>query len=185
MKEIFKDIKWYEWLYQVSNLWNVKSLERIKKNHSKTQKVPEKIRKIADNWHWYKFISLYKNNKEKKLYIHRLVWFAFIDNPKNKPQINHKNWIKSDNRVENLEWCNNSENWLHKVNVLWYKHPKWWKSKLSIKINQYDLNWNFIKTHWWIREAERNLWRYKATWIYKCCKWKQKQCLWFIWQYLH
>jgi hypothetical protein len=181
--EIWKDVVWYEWLYQVSNIWRVKSLERLKKNHSKTQRVPEKIKSISDNWHWYKTVNLSKNNKDKTLYIHRLVWIAFIDNSENKPEINHKNWIREDNRLENLEWVTSKENDKHKFEVLWYKHPKWWKSKLSRKVNQYTLDWKFIKTHWWIREAERSLWYNTCTWIYKVCKWKLKHSLGFIWKY--
>lgn len=183
MQEIWKDIPWYEWLYQVSNLWNVKSLERYKQNYSKKQLVKEKIKNIFDNWKWYKIVSLYKNNKSELLYIHRLVISAFLQNSENKKQVNHKDWDKSNNKLENLEWCSCQENQKHKIKVLWYKHPKWWNSKLSVPINQYSLNWDFIKTWPWIREAERWLWYHKATNIYRVCKWEYKQCLWFIWKY--
>ena len=179
--EIWKDIKGYEWLYQVSNLWNVKSLERYKKNGSCMQIVPECIKSISDNWKWYKTVSLRKNNKWKTLYVHRLVWFAFLENP--KKEINHKNWIKSDNRLENLEWVSSSENSRHKIDVLWYKQPKWKDCKLSIKINQYTLDWEFIKQHWWIREAERSLWYNTPTWICCACKWQYKQSWWYKWSY--
>lgn len=76
--EIWKDIKDYEWLYQISNLWNIKSLERYKKNYSKKQLVKEKILSIWDNWKWYKVVNLNKFNKSKTFYVHRLVWLSFL-----------------------------------------------------------------------------------------------------------
>ena len=61
----------------------------------------------------YKLIRVVKNGKPANFQVHRAVALAFIPNPENKEQINHKNGIKSDNRVENLEWCTNFENHRH------------------------------------------------------------------------
>jgi len=106
MQEIFKDIKGYESLYQISNLGRIKSL---KFNKEKIL-IPNKKRK------GYLSILLY-NKGLKGYYIHRLVAKAFISNPENKPCINHKNGIKSDNRIENLEWVTYSENNKHAYKI--------------------------------------------------------------------
>ena len=103
MKEIWKDIKGYEGLYQVSNLGRVKSLSR--KNHPK-----EEFRNLITNSKGYLIVNLLKNNKGKTNKVHRLVAEAFIPNPNNYPQVNHKDENKTNNHVDNLEWCTNKYN---------------------------------------------------------------------------
>lgn len=66
--------------------------------------------KLEDNGNGYDTVSFYYNNKRKREYVHRLVANVFIPNPKNKPQVNHINGIRNDNRLENLEWVTASEN---------------------------------------------------------------------------
>lgn len=65
----------------------------------------------------YRYISLSKNGQKWATSVHRLVCNHFIPNPENKPEVNHKNGIKSDNRVENLEWCTASENTQHSFDI--------------------------------------------------------------------
>ena len=93
--EIWKAIKDYEGLYEVSNYGRVKSLW-----YSKTR-----ILKPCNHNNGYVEVTLYKNGTKNKCYIHRLVAQAFIPNPNNYPCINHKNENKLCNESQNLEWC--------------------------------------------------------------------------------
>lgn len=104
--EIYKDVLGYEGIDQVSNLGNVKRIN-YKRNKN------DYILKQFYNVRGYYQIGLYINNKQKYYYVHRLIAQAFIPNPNNYPIINHINGIKSDNRINNLEWCTHTHNIRH------------------------------------------------------------------------
>lgn len=111
MKEEWRDIKGYEGLYQVSNLGRVRN---------KTQY----ILSAGQSKRRYLTVSLWKNNKGKTFFVHRLTAEAFISNIENKYDVNHKNGNKIDNRVQNLEWTTRAENIRHSYKVLKRK-PSW------------------------------------------------------------
>lgn len=122
MQEIWKDIIGYEGLYQISNLGNVKSLERyyfIGRWKDKTSKVvvKEKLLVISTYAMGYTYVVLANKCVTKKFKIHRLLGIHFMPNPNNYEQINHINAIRNDNRLENLEWCTHSHNMKHKFKL--------------------------------------------------------------------
>ena len=121
MEEEWKDIEGYENKYQVSNLGRVKRI--LYKNQYSTKPKENILAKRCDG-KGYAQVILYKNGKGKSIKVHRLVGKAFIPNTENKPQINHINGIKDDNRVENLEWCTNRENQIHAFKIGLIKNRK-------------------------------------------------------------
>jgi hypothetical protein len=112
--EIFKDVKNYEGFYQISNLGRVKSLQRIVDNHSGFKKVlKERFLKPNICKTGYYVITFKKDNIKKTFKVHRLIANAFIEHIEGKNFVNHKNGIKTDNVVSNLEWCTVLENNIH------------------------------------------------------------------------
>ena len=101
MKEVWKDIHNYEGLYQVSNLGRVKSFRKSTKYGSQDEYILKPH--LANNG--YCQVTLYDNTVRHKFLVHRLVAEAFIQNPNNYPQVNHKDENPLNNSVSNLEWC--------------------------------------------------------------------------------
>lgn len=113
--EEWKDIKGYEGFYQVSNLGNVRSVERIVcYSDGRKFKYHSQKRKFGVN-DGYLFVPLTKDQKAKNRYVHRLVAEAFIDNPYNKKYINHKDYNRANNVYTNLEWVTAKENTAHSL----------------------------------------------------------------------
>lgn len=114
MKEKWKDITGYEGIYQISNLGNVRSLDRIVKRGNSFCPKKGQILKTEFTIKGYRRIQLQKDNGYKHYFVHVLVANEFIGLPKNsRMQVNHKNHNREDNRVQNLEWTTPSQNVKH------------------------------------------------------------------------
>lgn len=168
MKEIWKDIKNYEGFYKISNLGRVKSLGNGG-SHKK-----ERIMK-AGNVRGYLQLGLRKDGTVKHFYVHRLVAEAFLDNPDNLPEINHKDENKANNCVDNLEWCDRTYN----ITYGTLKH------KFCKPIVQSDLNDNVIKVWQSLCDVQKELGYNKGN-IGKCCNNKEHYhtAYGFKWNYL-
>ena len=165
IQEIWKDIPNYEGYYQVSNLGNVKSLSRIVKNGWGTRTVCGKILKnLVNTTKGYFQIRIGKNGSCKTKQIHQLVAEAFLNHKPNghKLVVNHINFDKKDNRLENLEIVTQRENANLKrfkssseyVGVNWYKRLNKWVAKIWVNgkkkhlgyfINEYDAHLAYQK----------------------------------------
>ena len=106
-EEIWRPVVGYEGLYEVSSYGRVRSLDRY---DSKNHFIKGRILKLSDDGRGYLFVQLSSNGKVKKFLVHRLVAIAFIPNPDNLLEVNHRNEDKSNDNVDNLEWCTRKYN---------------------------------------------------------------------------
>ena len=171
--EIWKDIKDYEGLYQVSNWGRVKSL-----NYNHTGK--SKLLKPYDDTRGYLQVKLSKNRKSKNCLVHRLVATAFLENPENKPEINHIDEDKTNNRVDNLEWCE------HKYNTNYGTRNEraakaMTNGKLSKPVLQLTLTGKLIREWPSTMECERNGFNFGN--VAACCRGERKSDKGFRWMY--
>lgn len=175
-EEIWKDIVGYEGLYQVSNLGRVKRVSRyVDHKDGKHEFLKEKILKTSID-KMYERVGLMKNGKRIKYFIHRLVAIAFIPNPFNFPEINHKDENKLNNNVSNLEWCTRSYNCKY-GNIQNKKNKYRYK-----KINQYDLDGNHIKTWNNATEIEKEL-GISQNMVKRCCRKIRNKTHNYRWEY--
>lgn len=179
MQEIWKNIEEYP-DYQVSNLGNVKTLEKYVnsgiKNNNKVKRKSMLLKKHIKLG--YCEVCLTKNNKKHYIKVHRLVAMAFLPNPNNFPQVNHKDENPLNNNVSNLEWCTAKYNCNYgNRNKKIYKNNPF----KAIRVNQYDLNNNLINSFDSIAKASRYFGCSRLT-ISRYCS-NITKCKNYIWRY--
>ena len=169
-KEIWKPILNYEGLYEVSNWGRVKSLKFGK----------ERILKPGTNKYGYLIVILCKNGKVKSFSVHRLVAEAFLPNPHNYPCVNHKDECKTNNNVNNLEWCTYTynNNYGTKIERISKNRDT---SKYFKPILQYTLDGVFVREWKSIAEAGRN--GFNQGHITDCCRGVRQTHKGFIFKY--
>lgn len=161
----------------------IKVLERkVKRKNKNTEYYCTKKERILSdkfNKQGYKIILLWKDNISKGFLVHRLIAMTFIDNPNNYPIVNHIDEVKSNNSVSNLEWCTNS------YNVLYSKNFRNSVEKCKRAVDQYDLDFNYIRTFDSIIEATKFLGKSKSTPIVLCLKHKNnaRTAFGYVWTY--
>ena len=164
INEVWKDIKGYEGLYQVSSLGRVKSLPKYHFNYCRILK-PVKTA-------GYLRVCLHKSFNQKDHLIHRLVAEAFIPNPANLPQVNHKDEDKNNNNVSNLEWCTSEYNMNYGTRL----------SKVSAPVIMCEKDGKVIEEFNSISSAHKK-YRYSTGSISECCNGKRNSAYGFIWKF--
>lgn len=181
MQEVWKDVNGYEGRYQVSNFGRIKSTREWRGNKYKERYAEcDKLLSGYVGNTGYIFVHL----DGKNCTLHRLVAKAFIPNPYNMPQVNHKDGNKLNNCVENLEWCTNKENAIHaRESGLLSERDYVCGMKNGKKVIQYDLQMNVIKVWDSAKKAGREL-KIDCSCITKCCRGKRAKCGGYKWQYV-
>ena len=162
--EEWRNIEGYDGRYQISNLGNVRATDF---NH--TGKV--KVMRISIGTHGYPQISLSKNNKKKTFKIHKLVADAFIPNPFNLPDVNHRDENKQNNCASNLERCTKAYNNRYGTRIL----------RTSQEFRQYDLSGNLIRIWKSGKDIEREE-GYDRRHINRCCNGRRPTAYGYIWK---
>lgn len=177
--ELWKPVKDYEGLYEVSNFGNVRGLAIVTHNgHGSFVKSGKLLRPYVDK-DGYLVVGLRDHGRNKTAKVHRLVAQAFLPNPKNLPQVNHIDENKANNHLDNLEWCTNvyNLNYGHRSEKASRKLKAVKKGK---RLYQYDLNGRLVKVWPSMHEMQRQLGFNRAD-VKQCAIGKVKQSYGYKW----
>ena len=176
MEEIWKDIKGFEGLYQISNYGSVKALKCKEKEGRGNWRKKDKIIKQSEDKKGYLRVRIYKNSVLYTKKVHRLVAIAFIENPEKKSQVNHIDENKKNNNANNLEWCDNKYNCNYGTRTKRATKSNINKETTSVPVLCIETNIIYPS----INEAIRKT---GATNIFYCCIGKRKTAGGYHWKY--
>lgn len=195
-RKILKQFIWQKWrfingfgnYFKISNIGNVKKIEKFVLFRNKYLIVPEHYLAKTRDKNGYLKVKIFYENKRKNIFIHRLVAIAFLNNPENKPQVNHKDGVKNNNKLKNLEWSTNKENVAHAFNILNRNGSHTGllgaKNKSSKAVIQFSKDKQFIKNWESMADVFREL-NISTGAISACCKERKgfNTAGGFIWRY--
>ena len=194
MEEIWKDVVNFKGYYIVSNIGNVKSVDRYVEGKNRSLRFQKGISmNIQENKKGYLVVILHKHGLHYQKLVHRLVAEAFIENPYDLPQVNHKDANKHNNCVENLEWITNYDNMQHAIEHNCFhdftdkqlnavkNNLEFANIKRRIPVAKCDNDWNIIDKYESIISAAKinNL---SDSHIAQCCNGKRKSCGGYKWK---
>ena len=181
MAEEWRAVLGYEGLYEVSNFGRVRSLPHEVPTKIGTRISPGRVMKLQPFKLGYMGVCLSKDNKQALKTVHRLVAEAFIENPDNLPQVNHKDENKMNCSVDNLEWCDRKYNCNYGTAVQ-RSAEKNKNGVKSVEVEQWSLDDKLIKVWPSMMEVQRQLCADYSN-ISKCCRGKQKTAYGYKWSY--
>lgn len=187
VKVVRKPVVGYEGYYEVDQFGRVFGLDRIVTvvDGNRTYKKPLSGKQMKQSMHdkGYKTVSLTKDGKTKTMFVHRIVAEAFLPNPDNMPMVNHKDEDKTNNFIENLEWCTAEYNRTYgKAVEKQAKKLRGRKSEKRVAVIQRSLDGEFMNWHSSIKEAAESV-NGVASAISAVCKGKRKMAYGYVWEY--
>lgn len=189
--EVWVDVVGYKGRYMVSSLGRIRGVERMVRIGKNIRKIDSKILNPFVNSGGYSSVCLHNEGSKATVLVHIIVATSFIPNPENKKEVNHKNGIKTDNRVSELEWNTRFENEKHALESglkqRGVNHPKYGKKLKerggrSLPVSQFSLDGNLIAKWNSGSEASRQLKIHRGL-IFHCCKGLSRSSGGFIWKF--